>query len=123
MEITPARLQFLKALMKGKGWTASDLATASHLARSTIWRILNGKQQMIDPPTVKALCSALSITEKELLGEPVTAHCVKEMSGTYSVREDPLVAFIRTDVYMHPTHRSAYEAVATAFGYNGKGQR
>lgn len=122
MEITPHRLNMIRALMAGKRWTDSDLASASQLARSTIWRILKGKQKMMDPPTVKAFCVALGVTESELAGDQDHhSGAVRESSGHYSLREDPLAAFIRVDLLKNPTHRPAYESIATAFGYTKTG--
>lgn len=120
MKVTSNIIGLIKHEMVRHKWeTPADLARACGMDRSTARSILNGKRKTIDDDTVTKLCVALGLSEADLVSK--ATNVVKESRSVYSTR-DPLIVFIERDMTQHPEHRSAYEGIASAFGYSKGGR-
>lgn len=67
MKVNEHIIAYLKNELRVRNWIAADLADATGLSRSSVSRILNGKQPTLRETGVDGLCQGLGITSMDLL--------------------------------------------------------
>lgn len=121
MIVTPHLISWIKDRLASKGWDIAALSRNTETSAPGWSRILNGQSASLRARAIEDLCTAFGVNEIELYyaanpDAAIPRHTALESKPRYGY-SDALTSFIAHDIEKYPAHRSAYEAIAVAFGF------